>query len=108
LRILASILYRIYLESPTFFTRLVARRSTVSQSSPAGVSILSESFIYPRNPRNNRWQLSRRAAKRGERSKSSLNGASKQMVESMSGKQFEDFAHTNRKRLLTKKRKKKR
>ena len=48
------------------------------------------------------------AAKRGQRSRSSLKGASKQMAKSMSGKQFEDFAHTNRKRLPTKKRKKKR
>jgi hypothetical protein len=48
------------------------------------------------------------AAKRGQRSESSLKGASKQMVESMSEKQLEDFAHTKRKRLPTTKRKKKR
>jgi hypothetical protein len=48
------------------------------------------------------------AAKRGQRSESSLKGASKQMVESMSEKQLEDFAHTKGKRLPTKKRKKKR
>jgi Protein of unknwon function (DUF3008) len=43
------------------------------------------------------------AAKRGEKSKSSLKGASKQMVKSMSGKQLEDFAKTKRKKLPTKK-----
>jgi hypothetical protein len=48
------------------------------------------------------------AAKRGQRSESSLKGASKQMVESMSEKQLEDFAHTKRQRLPTTKRKKKR
>ena len=39
------------------------------------------------------------AAKRGERSKSSLKGASKQMAKSMSEKQLKDFASTKRKRL---------
>jgi hypothetical protein len=48
------------------------------------------------------------AAKRGERSKASLKGASKQMVESMSEKQLRDFAKTKRKKLPTRKRKKKR
>ncbi|MBV8143293.1 MAG: DUF3008 family protein [Verrucomicrobia bacterium] len=43
------------------------------------------------------------AAKRGERSKSSLKGASKEMAESMSDKQLEDFAKTKRKKLPTKK-----
>ena len=43
------------------------------------------------------------SAKRGERSKSSLKGASRQMVESMSEKQLEDFAHTKRKGLPVKK-----
>ncbi len=42
------------------------------------------------------------SAKRGERSKSSLKGASKQMVK-MSEKQLEDFASTKRKKLPTKK-----
>ena len=37
------------------------------------------------------------SAKRGERSKSSLNGASKEMVKSMSEKQLEDFATGSRK-----------
>src|SRR6266853_842265 len=46
------------------------------------------------------------AAKRGERSKSSLKGASRQMAKSMREKQLEDFAKTKRKRLPTKKRKK--
>jgi hypothetical protein len=45
------------------------------------------------------------AAKRGKRSKSSLRGASRQMVKSMSAKQLRDFAKTNRKKLPTKKRK---
>ena len=44
------------------------------------------------------------AAKRGERSKSSLKGASRQMVESMSEKQLEEFAATKRKKLPTRKR----
>lgn len=43
------------------------------------------------------------AAKRGERSKSSLKGASKQMAKSMSKKQLEDFASTKRKSLPRKK-----
>jgi hypothetical protein len=43
------------------------------------------------------------AAKRGERSKSSLKGASKQMAQSMSKKQLRDFAKTKRKKLPTKK-----
>jgi Protein of unknwon function (DUF3008) len=43
------------------------------------------------------------AAKRGKRSKSSLRGASKQMVKSMSEKQLRDFAKTKRKKLPTKK-----
>jgi uncharacterized protein DUF3008 len=47
------------------------------------------------------------AAKRGQRSKSSLRGASKQMAESMSKKQLRDFAKTKRKKLPTKKRSKK-
>jgi len=48
------------------------------------------------------------AAKRGERSKSSLKGASKQMAKSMSEKQLRDFAKTKRKNLPSKKRRKKR
>jgi hypothetical protein len=43
------------------------------------------------------------AAKRGERSKASLKGASRQMVESMGEEQLEDFAKTKRKHLPTKK-----
>jgi hypothetical protein len=39
------------------------------------------------------------AAKRGERSKESLKGASRQMVESMSERQLRDFARTKRKGL---------
>jgi len=37
------------------------------------------------------------SAKRSETPKSKLKGASKQMVESMSEKQLEEFAHTKRK-----------
>ena len=37
------------------------------------------------------------SAKRGETPKSQLKGASKQMEESMSEKQLEEFAHTKRK-----------
>lgn len=37
------------------------------------------------------------SAKRGERSKSSLKGASKQMADSMSEKQLKEFASTKRK-----------
>jgi Protein of unknwon function (DUF3008) len=44
------------------------------------------------------------AAKRGERSKQSLKGASRQMVESMSERQLRDFAHTKRKGLPRKRR----
>jgi len=44
------------------------------------------------------------AAKRGERSKSSLKGASRQMVQSMSERQLEEFASTKRKGLPAKKR----
>jgi hypothetical protein len=44
------------------------------------------------------------AAKRGERSRSSLKGASRQMARSMSEEQLEDFARTRRKCLPTKKR----
>ena len=43
------------------------------------------------------------AAKRGERKKSSLKGASKQMAESKSEKQLKDFAKTKRKNLPKKK-----
>jgi hypothetical protein len=39
------------------------------------------------------------AAKRGERSKQSLKGASRQMAESMSERQLREFAHTRRKGL---------
>ena len=37
------------------------------------------------------------SAKRGEKSKSSLRGASRSMVESMSEKELEKMAHTKRK-----------
>ncbi|MFN7129674.1 MAG: DUF3008 family protein [Brevundimonas sp.] len=37
------------------------------------------------------------SAKRGDTPKSELKGASKSMVESMTEKQLEDFAHTKRK-----------
>lgn len=39
------------------------------------------------------------SAKRGEKPKSKLRGASKQMADSMSEKQLEEFAHTKRKKL---------
>jgi hypothetical protein len=45
------------------------------------------------------------AAKRGKRSRSSLKGASRQMVKSMSEKQLRDFAKTKRKKLPTRRRK---
>jgi hypothetical protein len=44
------------------------------------------------------------AAKRGERSKSSLKGASRQMAKSMGESQLRDFAKTKRKKLPRKKR----
>jgi len=44
------------------------------------------------------------AAKRGERSRSSLRGASREMAESMSEDQLEEFAQTKRKNLPMKKR----
>ncbi|KQS54202.1 hypothetical protein ASG17_11135 [Brevundimonas sp. Leaf363] len=37
------------------------------------------------------------SAKRGETPKSELKGASRQMVDTMTEKQLEDFAHTQRK-----------
>jgi hypothetical protein len=43
------------------------------------------------------------SAKRGERPVSSLKGASRQMVQSMSEQQLEEFAHTKRKGLPKKK-----
>jgi hypothetical protein len=43
------------------------------------------------------------AAKRRERNKSSLKGASKKMAESMSEKQLRDFAKTKRNKLPKKK-----
>ena len=43
------------------------------------------------------------SAKRGERKKSSLKGASKQMAKSMSEKELKDMAETSRKKLPTKK-----
>ena len=43
------------------------------------------------------------SAKRGETKKSELKGASKEMYESMSEKQLEDFASTKRKGLPNKK-----
>jgi hypothetical protein len=43
------------------------------------------------------------SAKRGKTSKSALKGASKQMVESMSEKQLEELAETDRKGLPEKK-----
>jgi hypothetical protein len=46
------------------------------------------------------------AAKRGQRSKKSVKGASRQMARSMSEKQLRDIAKTKRKKLPTKKRKK--
>jgi len=46
------------------------------------------------------------AAKRGERSKSSLRGASKSMAKSMSKKQLKEFASTKRKKLPKKKKSK--
>jgi hypothetical protein len=44
------------------------------------------------------------AAKRGERSASSLKGASQEMAESMSEDQLEEFAGTKRRNVPTKKR----
>ena len=43
------------------------------------------------------------SAKRGETKKSELKGASREMYESMSEKQFEEFAETKRKGLPKKK-----
>ena len=43
------------------------------------------------------------SAKRGERSMASLKGASREMARSMSEQQLEEFAHTSRKSLPTKK-----
>jgi hypothetical protein len=43
------------------------------------------------------------AAKRGDMAKSKLKGASREMEDSMSEKQLEEFAHTKRKKLPDKK-----
>ena len=43
------------------------------------------------------------AAKRGEKSKSSLKGASRSMAKSMSKKELEEIASTKRRKLPTKK-----
>jgi hypothetical protein len=43
------------------------------------------------------------SAKRGERKKSSLKGASKQMAKSMTEKELKEMAETSRKKLPTKK-----
>ncbi len=43
------------------------------------------------------------SAKRGETKKSSLKGASREMVDSMSERQLEEFAETKRKKLPGKK-----
>lgn len=43
------------------------------------------------------------SAKRGERPKSSLRGASRQMAESMGEKELHDMAHVKRKKLPKKK-----
>jgi hypothetical protein len=45
------------------------------------------------------------SAKRGERSKASLKGASRSMYESMSKKQLKEFAETKREKLPKKKKK---
>ncbi len=45
------------------------------------------------------------AARRGEKSKASLKGASRQMADSMSEKELKDFAKTKRKKLPTQKKK---
>ena len=45
------------------------------------------------------------SAKRGERRKSSLKGASRQMAESMSERQLEEFASTKRRKLPNRSRK---
>jgi len=47
------------------------------------------------------------SAKRGQRSKSSLRGASRQMYKSMSRKELRRVAKTKRKKLPTRKRKRK-
>jgi hypothetical protein len=43
------------------------------------------------------------AAKRGEKSRSSLRGASREMYDSMSKRELEEFASTSRKRLPARK-----
>jgi uncharacterized protein DUF3008 len=48
------------------------------------------------------------AAKRGKRSRTSLRGASRQMLKSMSERQLRDFAKTKRKKLPKRKRQKRR
>jgi Protein of unknwon function (DUF3008) len=53
--------------------------------------------------RNSRAAGAALAAKRGERSKASLKGASREMVDSMSERQLREFASTKRRGLPRKK-----
>jgi hypothetical protein len=58
---------------------------------------IQEAFMPARSKAQQKAAGAALSAKRGERSKSSLKGASRQMVKSMSEKQLEEFASGPRK-----------
>jgi hypothetical protein len=66
---------------------------------PARASESQEDFMPARSKKQQMAAGAALAAKRGERSKESLKGASREMVESMSERQLREFAHTKRKGL---------
>lgn len=71
-------------------------RSAVSRL-PAGSMCSSEAVMPAKSKAQQMAAGAALAAKRGEKKKSELKGASKSMVESMSEKQLHDMASTKRK-----------
>jgi hypothetical protein len=63
----------------------------------AGVSPREETAMPAKSAAQQKAAGAALSAKRGDTPKSELKGASKQMEESMSEKQLEEFAHTKRK-----------
>jgi hypothetical protein len=76
--------------------------SQQKRSSPKACSIQMEQWMPAKSKKQQMAAGAALAAKRGERSKASLKGASRQM-DSMSEKQLVDFAKTKRKGLPRKK-----
>jgi len=62
-------------------------------------SVAREDFMPARSKKQQMAAGAALAAKRGERSKASLKGASRQMVETMSERQLREFAATKRRGL---------